>query len=90
MLSASDFSAVRDLDEVLFSISWSLVAMGVPGLGTPGISRACSIDFLFEALRSFSRAGDVEMKRFEADAAVRDVLHGIRIEWSKADFESWT
>jgi hypothetical protein len=30
------------------------------------------------------------MKRFEAEAAVCDVLHGIRIEWSKADFESWT
>jgi hypothetical protein len=64
--------------------------MGVIGLGTPGSSRACSIDFLFEALRSFSRTGDVEMKRFEADAAVRDVLCGIRIERSKADFESWT
>lgn len=83
-------SAVRDLDEAFFSLSWSLVAMGVPALGTPGISRACSIDFLFEALRSFSRTGDVEMKRFEADAAVRDALHGIRIEHGRADFESWT
>ena len=64
--------------------------MGVPGLGTPGISRACSIDFLFEALRSFDRTEDVEMKRFEADAAVRDALHGIRIAQGTADIKSWT